>query len=94
MRLSTIVSLLAVAAGVVEAGRSLRHVGKHDKHQHNKRVSVPNKNKRSVAAVKPRYLSSATESKSIGYLESFLILDTNFVPRIRCQWLRDSRCLL
>jgi hypothetical protein len=66
MRLSTILSVLAFTAGIVEAGRSLQHVGKKDKPKNlHKRASVPDKSKRAESSLKPRYLSSATESKSI-----------------------------
>lgn len=64
MRFSNFISLLAVAAGLAEAGRSLRHVGKQDKVRdiHRRTPSYSRHTKRQESSFK--YLTNSTSSMS------------------------------
>lgn len=68
MRFSTVVSTLAIASGIADAtlhsGRSLRHVGKKDKHTHKLRDTASRREQQYEKrdATFP-YLTNSTASK-------------------------------
>lgn len=80
MRFSTVVSILAIAGGIAEAtlhsGRSLKHVGKKDKHVYKSRVAAPKREqqygKRDSSFP---YLTNSTASKS--WVSSFTTMNNH-----------------
>lgn len=65
MRFSTCLSILALAAGIASAGRSLQHVGKKDLRapKVHRRTPQPDRNKRAESSLNPQYLSKKSSRK-------------------------------